>query len=129
MPFAIAHEPDFARVVLAGRLTASELVSAAKQLDTCHTAAGATPHRLIDITAVENMDVSFSEMYAFSSTRRNAILRNRVKTAIVATTTVQFGLARMFSLLNSQPQTEVAVFRDTASAVEWISADKDGQVI
>jgi len=129
MPFAIVHEPDFARVVLSGHLTAQDVIAAAKLLDTCRTAAGATPHRLVDITAVENLDVSFSEMYSFSSTRRGAVFSNPVKTAIVAATTVQFGLARMFSLLNAQPQTEVAVFRDAKSALEWIGSDNVGQVI
>ena len=129
MPFAISHENDFLLVMFSGHLTSQEVTTVAAQLDAYQTGAGVTPHRLIDITAVQNLDVSFSEMYAFSSTRRGAILRNQVKAAIVAATTVQFGLARMFALLNSQPQTEVAVFRDTASAVEWISADEAGKMI
>ena len=96
MPYSINADTDYVRIILAGQLTVVEVVSAAAELDKIDAGPGPTLHRLVDITAVENLHVSFSEMSGFSSQRRHVKLKNLVRTAVVAKTPVQFGVGRMF---------------------------------
>jgi hypothetical protein len=132
MPYSITLQGNCAHLTFSGRLTVAEVTEATRSLEANVTENGTTPHRLVDITAVENLEVSFSEMHAFTQSRRGALLRNKVQTAIVAGSSVQFGIARMFELMNTQPQTEVRVFRDPAAAANWIEGkpvEEAGRVI
>jgi hypothetical protein len=43
-----------------------------------------------------------------------------VRTALVAVTPVQLGIARMFQTLNDHPLIELRVFSDREAAVAWL---------
>jgi len=121
MAYTISIEAGYAHIVLLGSLTVFEVIEATHELDKIEAERRFSYHRLVEISGVENLHLDFSAVHQFASGRRSVKLWNKVRTAVVAKTTVQYGIARMFQLLNAQPQTEVDVFRDTASALGWIS--------
>jgi hypothetical protein len=128
MPYSISSERGYTYINLSGHLTVPEVAAAVQKMDEIDSGADATPNRLVDITAVENLQVSFSEMSNFASLRRSVKLKNPVRTAVVARTPVQFGVARMFELLNQQPQTQVAVFTDPDLARRWLAGEAEIKV-
>ena len=128
MPYMVNSDSDIAHVVLSGHLTVPEVVAAAQAVDEIDAGTGPARHRLVDISNVENLHVSFSEMNGFSALRRTVKLKNPVRTAVVARTPVQFGVGRMFELLNQQPQTTVAVFKDSESARRWLAGEEELKV-
>jgi hypothetical protein len=120
MPFAIKPEGGYVRITLSGNLTVSEVNEAAKELDRVDAGQGRSLHRLVEIAGVEGLDLNFASINKFQSARNKVKLLNHVRTAVVSKSKVQYGIARMFQLLNSQPQTEVGVFKDNDSAKKWL---------
>ena len=119
--YTIHIENRHAHIIFSGRLTMPEISNAAMRLDQFEAEARESYHRLIDLTAVEDLELNFSAVFQLTAARRVVKLFNLVRTALVAESPVQFGIARMFQTLNVQPQTEVGVFSDAESALKWIA--------
>jgi hypothetical protein len=125
MAYEVVAKIGYVQVRLMGQLTVSDLTEAANCLDQLDTIGESSLHRLVDISEVENLAIQFDAMHSFSVKRASVRLRNNVKTAIVARTLVQYGCARMFQMLNKQPQTVVEAFRESDSALHWILKQKN----
>ncbi|HEX2854014.1 MAG TPA: hypothetical protein VHO24_12310 [Opitutaceae bacterium] len=81
-----------------------------------------SPDRITDMSRVSGITLDFTAMEAFAAKRRNAPLKNRVKSAIVAPQPLQFGFARMYQTLNENRDIVIELFRDEASALQWLEA-------
>jgi len=81
-----------------------------------------TPDRITDLSDwVSNVqDLPSSALNAFGRCRALAEVKNKVKSAIVAPSPAQFGLARMYQAYNINPKIETMIFRDSESARAWI---------
>jgi len=121
MAFNAQIESGIALVTLAGELTVADMAAVAKWLDLLDRTMAVSPHRLYDISAVEELQINFTELHQHAATRRAVRLHNDVKAAVVARTEVHYGVGRMFQILNEQPQVTIAVFRSFAEAREWLA--------
>jgi hypothetical protein len=67
--------------------------------------------------------ISSSEFMRFGASRDSMVLPKR--TAVVAPSVAEFGVARMFALGTDRPNYPVNVFRDRAAALEWLGLSAD----
>lgn len=106
-----------------GRVTGADILDHARYLAGLETESEVSPDRLTDLSATDAMDVVFEDIERLAKVRRSAPLRNPIRSAIVAPKDIQYGLARMFQTLNDNPEIILEVFRDTASARQWLNLD------
>lgn len=114
------HVLDLTTFVLSGETTPKEL------LDTLHTFyQQPTRYMLWDIRKAVLNQVNKDDLKnIILATKRFAESRVGGKTALVAETDLQFGLARMYSTfaeLENHP-IGISVFRDPQTAIDWIKS-------
>lgn len=120
MSLEIHHEAGLVRVVLKGRLTEEDLSVLANESEEMEQRGGLSLNRLTDGSAVSEIAITFNQMQMFASRRRVAILKNKVRSAIVAPGPLRYGFARMFQTLNDNPQIEISIFGDIETARRWL---------
>jgi hypothetical protein len=83
-------------------------------------------NRCCDLTYLDGIQLSSEEVRQLAA-RRRAFNPNgiRVKSAIVATEPLAFGIARMYELMLNSPRIEVRVFGELESAAEWLAVKPD----
>ncbi len=120
MGYEITIKDGYAHIRFFGQLTVADLSAAAGRLDEVGSMAESSPHRLTDISEVEDISLNFAEMQKFTEKRSAVKPKSKIRSAIVTRTPVQYGCARMFQMLSKQPRIKVAVFRDFDKALQWI---------
>jgi hypothetical protein len=78
-----------------------------------------TPNRVMDLSSSAVTNIDFGKILSFSAIRNKAVLKNSIRTAIVAPTDLHFGIARMFQSTISNPQIEFQIFRTSEEAWDW----------
>ena len=122
MPYElVSTSGTLAHFRMSGILTLSDITGVLGKLDELEVASTATPCRLIDISAVEDIVLNFAAMHDFAAKRGQVRLHSETAVAIVAATEMHYGCARMFQMVNQQKQTKVEIFRNLASARDWLS--------
>jgi hypothetical protein len=128
MPYQIKLTDNVLRSRFYGKVTPEDLWEQGLALREFESAASVTPHRITDVTEAVGADINFMVMNAYAAQRKFAPLRNRVRAAIVARTTLQYGLARMYQNLSDNPLLEIKIFEDTASALAWVSGPEQNSL-
>ena len=108
-----------------GRVTVEDLERLANAYQDIEARLEVTPDRITDLAdwTPNSQDLPSSVLEAFGRRRAHAKVKNKVKSAIVAPNTAQFGLARMYWAYNNNPGIETMIFRDSGSACVWIGRD------
>ena len=125
MPFDLKTENGILYFAFRGEFNLADLRNGAEAASQIEAEAAISPDRIIDISAVESMNLNFADMQALVKLRRAAPLKNNVKSAIVALTPVQYGFARMFQTILENPKITVEIFMDQDSARAWIIMNKN----
>lgn len=112
------------KVILRDNLTDADLAVIAEAGLEVDAISPVAPDRLTDFTKVTSIALNFMEMEMFVSRRRASTLNHSVRSAIVAPTQLQYGFARMFQTLNDNPRIEIRLFRDMASARDWLASPR-----
>jgi len=112
---------------LQGRITTEDFRQALEINRDIETRLEITPDRITDLSAADASGLNTSQVMDIAIARRQARLKNKVKSAFVAPKPEQFGLARVFQTYNDNPAIEIMVFKDAASAYKWLGREaKDG---
>ena len=122
MPFDMKMDEGYLHIRLHGLLTKADLVALGDAVLALEAKVAITPSRITDMTAVDAMEVGFSDMLALAERRRASTVSGPIKSAIVVANPVQYGTARIFQTLNDHPQVTLEIFHDRASAIDWIRA-------
>ena len=77
-------------------------------------------NRIEDMRKLENVGVGFNELLSFAQELQKMELPHEIKTAIIAGSQLQYGVARMFQSTLNHPQMKVQVFKDELEAREWL---------
>ena len=123
MPYLLKEHDGLVEVLFSGLITPDELMKAGQDFQALEARLEISPHRLTDLTEAGEINVDFSQMERFAAVRRSAQLKNKVKSAIIAPSPVQFGLARMFQTLNTNPMIHIRIFKDPSSARRWLAEE------
>jgi hypothetical protein len=111
------------RIVLSGTLTPDDLGRVADAIGEVEDAADVCPCRVTDMTALTRFEVGFDEMFQLARRRRERSPANPIRSAIVASTPVQLGFARMFQTLNDHPRITLRIFPDMDAALAWLAEE------
>jgi hypothetical protein len=123
MPYAIMVEPSFLRIVFSGVLTNWDLQRIAGDIESIEGRSAMTAHRLTDLSAVTESQLTYPDVRAFAERRKAQSLANPVKSALVAPRPILRGFARMFQTLNEHPQITIEIFVTVESAEAWLCAE------
>jgi hypothetical protein len=120
MPYTIAIESTFVRVVLHGAITPQDLQMLAHDLTAIEASSVVTPNRLTDLSAASGPHPVFLDVQALADRRKTQPLANAVKSAIVAPRPIHVGFARMYQNLNTHPQITIEIFATVEDAEAWL---------
>ena len=122
MPYTITIEPAFLRIVFSTVVTNQDLVVLADEIEVIEKQSAVVPHRLADLRAVTESELTYPGVRALAVRRKALLLANPVKSALVAPRPILLGFARMFQILNDHPQITVEIFATVEAAEAWLLA-------
>jgi len=120
LAYVMVLEADIIRLTMSGALTPQDLIGIMRDADEIEKDMDPVPDRISTMTAVTDVQVGYPEVRAFAWHRRKIQFPNVFRSAIVASTPVQRGIARMFQTLNDNPQIVIQIFDDEATALAWL---------
>jgi hypothetical protein len=120
MPITFQLRDGLVEVFLNGKLTAADFEGLAESYRDAESRLEVTPDRVSDLTEADFSDLESNDLVHFAQQRKIARLKNPVKSAIIAPSPGQYGMARVFQTCNDNPFIEIRLFKDAASAYEWV---------
>jgi len=99
---------------------ADDFLQALRVVEELESRLPVTPDRITDITDGDFSELHSQQLVAVAERRKNAPLKNKIKSAIVAPKPDQYGLARMFAGFNQNSDITIMIFKDSTSAYEWL---------
>ena len=121
MPFHIQGDVQITRIILSGQFTLAEISDLGRELERVEAGFEKIPDRLTDLSAIENSGFDYPTLERLSAEHRDRAYRNRFRSAIVAPRPLDFGLARIFQTLSSNPMVDLQIFRTQAEAEAWLA--------
>lgn len=121
MPYTLAIENNWISVKIFGRISGPELMQYASDLVALDATQPTALDRYTDFSEAIASDLSFNEIRNFADARRQATIKNPIRSAIWVPNDEPFGVSRIFGALNSNPQITVRTFRTREEALEWLS--------
>ncbi len=76
--------------------------------------------RLIDFTDCEEVNLNFNKLIAYSARRQQKTVSG--KTALICTTPITFGVARMWQSIMDDSVVEISIFESQDEARAWLLA-------
>ena len=120
MAYEILQQAGVIRIRFLNDVVPADLLTLGTVMDRIDEKLPADPNRLVDLADTQGEQIDFSRIVAFADSRKVRRLRNPIRVAMVARAPLQFGVARMFQSLFSNPQMELRVFRELAAAESWV---------
>jgi hypothetical protein len=127
MPFEITNQGSYLLLRLVGVVTATDLLRAVEELEQIEGALPTALDRVTDVSNSERLDFHFDAVHDVADRRRQRVLKNPVRSALVAGRPVQVGYSRMFQILNNNPQIEIRIVDTMAEAMAWFAGGGAGQ--
>jgi len=121
MAYQLRSDQSIIRITFSGTMSVEDLTALGEELRAFEEGHDRTPDRLTDLSAVEARDSTFKIILELARRRAAALFKNPFRSAIVAATPDMAGFARMFRILNRNPQIEVQIFDSVIDAEEWLS--------
>ena len=121
MPFTFRVQDGLLRIELQGTMSRAVLEALAVEAWEIEQTLDPVPDHLTDLTGVTRLDVGFSAVFDLAQHRLERTFANPFRSALVAATPAQLGIARMYQTLNDHPQVTVRIFPDLAGALAWLA--------
>jgi len=125
MPFTLRYEGGLVRVLLTETITGADLAGLAVAAQEAEEGLSHMPDYLTDLSGATRLDMGFADVFALAQRRLERAFRNPFRSALVAGTPAQLGIARMYQTLNDHPQVTVRIFPDVSAAQEWLREPRD----
>ena len=123
MPFEFVDQGGYYSARMFGVLDLKDLDALTAEVERLED-AGILGDRLIDLTALERIDVGFEEVFAVALKRAQRPIPAPIRSALVACKPVQFGFARMFQMLNDNPRIQIRIFGNLPEAEQWLRSSR-----
>jgi hypothetical protein len=125
MPFDLTVVDGIICLTFNGALSSDDLWRVSDLYAKIEAESKVSPDRMADISLVDKVELDFGAVEAVAAVRRGTMLKNRVKSAILAPKPVLYGFARMFQTLNDNPQITLELFRDKESCWAWLMTGRE----
>lgn len=120
MPYHLRMDGDLLRCDFHGTFTSADLARMGEEINALERAQAVVPDRLTDLSGASVAELDYGAISALANRRRQSVIKNKVRSAVVGATPLHYGLARMYQMLNDHPMIELRVFSSQAEALEWI---------
>jgi hypothetical protein len=120
VPFTLSLDGPLLRASLTGVLTARGLEAFEVAVVAVENSSPCMPDRIIDLSSLEGISIGFDELSALARARLAGIERP-YRSALVATTAMQVGYARMYQTLLDHPLITLRIFPSTDAALAWLA--------
>ena len=118
---------DLIRTTASGRITGRDLVEYYHRLR-AHPDFRSSLNEIFDATQVDTIDLTADDVRRLSSVTEEFTRRGvPVKVAIIAPGDLEFGMSRMYEMLQSQSINVLKVFRERDAAEAWIDHTPNDQ--
>lgn len=121
MPYRLDLDGPFIRVAFSGVLTGRNLREVADELRSHESALGMVPDRLVDMSDVVATSGTFEVAILAARVRSVQRFPNTFRSALVSPKVEVAGFARIFRILNRNPQIVVEVFDSVERAEAWLA--------
>jgi hypothetical protein len=120
MPVKYQIRDGLFEMAIHGKVTTQDMRQTLAAVTDIESRLPVTPDRIMDLSEADFSGLSSADVVAVAESRRVAPLKNKIKSAIIATQPEQFGLGRLFMGRNQNPEITIMIFKDTASAYQWL---------
>jgi hypothetical protein len=120
MPFEIELRSGLVHIKLHGPISADDLHQLAVQNRDLDATLEVTPDRVVDVSESASFSLHLGLLRTAAANQQERKLKNPFKAAIIAPTLEQYGLSRMYQMCNQHPEIKIMVFKEAASAYEWL---------
>lgn len=120
MPFSTRIDDGVLYTALFGHVTSGDLRDLIEVVADIERSMPEAPSRVTDLRGISGRDLGFAAVVDMVDRRRRDPPRNPVRSAIVATSLVTIGFARMFQTLNDTPKVTVEIFSTPEEADRWV---------
>jgi len=124
MPFEVVTQNQLLLITLRGTFTGQDLMELFASVRAEEEKLPFSPNRLTDLTLARGPELTHYDIARMVGLIKFIRYHNSHKSAIVAPSLLQYGFARMFQMLSTNPQVEVGVFRDMPDAHVWLEAEE-----
>jgi hypothetical protein len=121
MSYSIEKNDRLIRVTYGGTLDNTDIQGVLKDALIMNDKESSPTNRIEDMRALEGSKVGFDTLSGFTENIRTIQLPQAVKSAILTSNTLQFGIARMFQSILEHPQIRVKIFSNEEEAYNWLS--------
>ena len=122
MPFEIRESSELLYVRFFGVVSNEDLQRQGMEIERLEARIGRPINRFIDMIDVDTIDAGYSEVWRYVSRRLALKYSGPFKCAFIAPRPMLFGYARMFQMLNDNPQLEIRIFDTIEEARRWFNA-------
>jgi hypothetical protein len=123
MPFNYQICDGLIEITFHGKVTGDDLQQVLVKLAADESRLAVTPDRITNISDADTSVLLSSDLVLAAQERRRASLKNKVKSAFIATRSGQHGLTRMFMGHNQNPDISIQIFMDSVSAYNWLGRE------
>ena len=126
MPYSIQKTPDLIKVTYWGTLTNDDILKVSRDAIIIDGRIVNPVDRIEDMRKLESIHLGFNELSRLAQSLLTLQLPRVVKTAVLVSGPLQFGIARMFQTILHHPKMEIRIFPSEDEARRWLlSEDKD----
>jgi hypothetical protein len=121
MPYSLAFDGKILSIELTGALGPEDLERLRVAVEAFEAGCAEPPDRIFDLGALEGITIGFDDLNALA-VRRHSTLPRPIRSALIATSPIQLGYARMYQTVSEHPLLTVRVFPTRAGALDWLSS-------
>lgn len=125
MPHHLEFVDALLLIEVSGRFDRHALDALAEAIVECEADLCRSPDRLTDLSAVAHVSVQTDDIRSVLERRFSEYPPfNPFRHALVGVTPLQYGMSRMFQILNTAPEAEMEVFSNRESAFSWLRSSR-----
>ena len=115
------QENNLVRITYTGEMSPADVLQSSLQMQQ-HPEYRPGMHSLSDFSNMTFVDIDFDEVHKYSAHLSDIEqVRGNVRWAMISSNSVNFGILRMFEMLNDNSPIEMRVFDNGADARAWLS--------
>lgn len=122
MAYSIDAGAEFIKVIYSGTLTNKDIQGVLREALVTDDKGLNLTNRIEDMRKLNAIRLGFDELWVLTKNLQTLQLPRIVKTAILTSNPLQYGIARMFQAILEHPQMKLEIFSNEEEAHHWLSS-------